>query len=56
MSSRRHFGLRSTRANSKFDEREISARVFVALCAVSPLAFVVLCLSGYRLFQWLVAS
>lgn len=44
------YGLRSTRADTKFDEREIAAWVFVALCAVSPLAFVVLCLSAYRFF------
>lgn len=56
MSGHRHFGLRSTAANSKFDEREIAAWVFAALCAVVPFAAFAFLLSVHRLFLWLVAS
>lgn len=45
------YGLRSTRADMKFDEREIAVWVFAALCAVSPLAVFVLYLSVIRFFS-----
>jgi len=45
-------GAYSTRAdssNSKFDEREISALVFVSMCIVLPPAIVAVLVSIYRL-------
>jgi hypothetical protein len=56
MNSHRNYGLQSTQANSKFDEREIDAWVFASLCAVSPFAVVAFLLSAHRLYLWLVAS
>lgn len=43
------YSTRADSSNAKFDERQINALVFAALCAVSPFAFAVLCLSIYRL-------
>jgi hypothetical protein len=40
---------RADSSNAKFDQRQIDALVFAALCAVSPFAFAVICLSIYRL-------